>query len=526
MNRNRAALCFVAATLVAPAFASEPEAPQELFTPVASTASDADFVGGLRIELLQDGAATHFGLALPQSAHAELAILSSEESWGGGRVWSGRIVGDSLGSVMISVLDDVAVGSIRTAGRLYSLEFHGAGLHRIREVDESAMPGCGVGPEHHIASSIAATPAGPSSPLNATGGAPPTIDVLVLYTTEAKSADGGTSAIQARVNLAIAETNQAYANSQVLQRLRLVHQAEATGYSEDPSFSTMLGQLRSTSDGILDNVHALRDQYGADEVAMIVAGTQYCGIGYLMTTPSTSFASNAFSVTARNCATGYYSFGHELGHNMGCHHDRGNASSGAYPYSYGYRTANGSWRTVMAYSPGARIQYFSNPNVSFNGQALGVADPAPDSAENWKSLNNTGPIVAQFRCAQPVAYGVSKLTSAGTTPVLSHVGSASIAAGNFQLRISQALANKSSIAFYGFSQGASPWNGGSLYISGQVLRLGVHQLDASGAANFAFPVANCSPGDVIYCQGWFRDPAATDGTTVGLTHGLRVDFCP
>ena len=30
-----------------------------------------------------------------------------------------------------------------------------------------------------------------------------------------------------------------------------------------------------------------------------------------------------FSVTGQSCATGYYSFGHEISHNFGCRHDRG-----------------------------------------------------------------------------------------------------------------------------------------------------------------------------------------------------------
>ena len=34
------------------------------------------------------------------------------------------------------------------------------------------------------------------------------------------------------------------------------------------------------------------------------------------------FAPNAFAVVDRTCATGYYSFGHEMGHNMGLNHAR------------------------------------------------------------------------------------------------------------------------------------------------------------------------------------------------------------
>lgn len=525
---------FALSTLIGALLASSAVAQSVLFEPFDGAANAPGTSSGmLRVDLLRDPTPQTFELELPGGARLALARTSLERSWGDGVVWSGVVLNDPLGSAVFSVFADVAVGSLRASGQLYAVEFDGQGLHRIRSVDENAMPLCATDASLAVGSPSPA-PAPSAPPFSAPAGvaassAPtpaPTIDVLVLYTSEAMLVEGGEAAIQAKVNLAIAETNQAYANSQVTQRLRLVHQTEALGYDEVPSFSNMLSQLRIDGDGFVDEAHTLRDQYGADMVALIVAGAQYCGIGYLMTQPGANFEGYAFSVVSRLCATGYYTFGHELGHNMGCAHDRANASVGAYPYSYGYRTASGANRTIMAYPPGQKIQYFSNPNVSFNGEALGIAEPAPDAAENWKSLNNTGPIVAQFRCAVPLPYGTSKLTSAGSSPQLSTLGSVSIAAGNLSLRLSQALPDKSSIAFYGFAPNNAPWNGGSLYVAAPLKRLGVRQLDATGAAAFPISLALCQPGDVLYCQGWFRDPAAADGSTVGLSHGLRLDVCP
>ena len=57
--------------------------------------------------------------------------------------------------------------------------------------------------------------------------------------------------------------------------------------------------------------HTLRSTYGADVVALIIDDAQYCGIAYLG--PGIDLM---FSVTAWNCATGYYTFGHEIGHNF------------------------------------------------------------------------------------------------------------------------------------------------------------------------------------------------------------------
>jgi hypothetical protein len=145
------------------------------------------------------------------------------------------------------------------------------------------------------------------------------LDVLVAYTPAVESLHGieGTDAL---IILAVAESNQAYANSGMSPRLNLVHTVLTT-YTESGNMSTDLGRLRSTSDGYMDELHALRDSYGADLVSLIEEEPQYCGIAYRMTSLSTGFASAAFSVVHRTCATGYYSFAHEIGHNQGAHHD-------------------------------------------------------------------------------------------------------------------------------------------------------------------------------------------------------------
>ena len=107
-------------------------------------------------------------------------------------------------------------------------------------------------------------------------------------------------------DLAIIETNVAYTQSGVSAQLNLVHAAYTT-YTEASSdaFGTALGQLRSQTDGIMNEAHTLREEYGADLVALIIDDSQYCGIAYLG--PRTDLM---FSVTGWNCATGYYSFGH------------------------------------------------------------------------------------------------------------------------------------------------------------------------------------------------------------------------
>jgi hypothetical protein len=196
--------------------------------------------------------------------------------------------------------------------------------------------------------------------------------------------------MNARVDLAVQETNQSYINSNVNQRLNLVYQGQVT-YDEgaNPDFGTTLDRVTGKADGHMDNVHALRDAYGADLVSLLIEGSQYCGIAWLMNSPSVSFEANGFSVAAQSCATGYYSFGHELGHNMGSRHDTYvDSSNTPYPYSHGFTYPAANWRTIMAYNNACaavgrnctRLQYWSNPSVNQGGVAMGNASSADNHA--------------------------------------------------------------------------------------------------------------------------------------------------
>jgi hypothetical protein len=141
-------------------------------------------------------------------------------------------------------------------------------------------------------------------------------------------------------------------------------------------------------------------------VSLWVNDLDACGRGYLMTNVSTSFAPYAFSVIQKSCATGYYSFGHEMGHNMGAHHDRyATGENGAYTYSHGYVYTPKRWRTIMAYNNECRdqdfdctrIQYWSNPDISYGGVPTGISSSLYNSSDNRLTLNNTASTVANFR---------------------------------------------------------------------------------------------------------------------------------
>jgi peptidyl-Asp metalloendopeptidase len=322
------------------------------------------------------------------------------------KVWRGRLRGEAGSNVTIATHGTTMTGTILSNHRLYKIEAAGGNLHRLVEVDEEALP-----PDHHplvVADDdpVAAPPTEGTSPQTDTTAAAAgdaVVDLLVVYTSAAKTQEGGQAAMEALIALGVDSANQAYSNSQIAMQLRLVHTTEVA-YTESGAIDADLTRLRSTTDGIMDQVHQLRDQHNADLVALIVDnGGGFCGIAYVMANgPRAGFASSAFSVTARDCVV-TDTLAHELGHNMGNAHDRATGGTGVYPYSYGYRDEIGKFRTIMAYAcptvPCPRVKFFSNPRLLYNGRPLGIdhtVNPT-NSSDNARSMNDVRQIVAAWR---------------------------------------------------------------------------------------------------------------------------------
>lgn len=236
-----------------------------------------------------------------------------------------------------------------------------------------------------------------------------TQDVLIYYTTAAMIEAGSRQAMLDEIEWAVVESNATYANSGIPITMRLVAALEATGYVESEGFmGDDLDALTSTSDGALDQVHAIRNELGADFVALLrKSGGGACGIAWLLESGDTA-GDYAFSVTARNCISNR-TFTHEVGHNMGCCHapdDGGGCTTGGiFPYAVGHRftaTDGNQYRTVMAYSPGTRIPFFSSATATFAGTLTGI----PDERDNARTITETRTTTANFRCeVEPISGG-------------------------------------------------------------------------------------------------------------------------
>ena len=330
-----------------------------------------------------------------------------------GYIISGILNNDPDSSILMVSTDGVVSANLEFHGRQYHLRENGKGFYQFELVDQSQFPDeIDMIPESSETSTLEFEL--PSNTTSSDGGY--VIDVLVVYTAAARSGAGGATNMLNLVNLAVSETNLGYERSGIFSRMRLVHTAEIN-YDESilttgTGWSTTLAYL-TNQDNVIDEVRNLRNSYGADLVVMIVNNMTYCGMGWLMT-PGYTYDSVGNSLVSRTCATGYYSFAHETGHNMGAHHDRANSGGTAmYSYSYGYQDPNAAFRTVMAYNCSAgcpRINNWSNPEVLYNGKPTGVLSTASNSADNRLTLNNTAQIVSNFRAAKIAPVAPTNLT--------------------------------------------------------------------------------------------------------------------
>ncbi|MTI86362.1 MAG: T9SS type A sorting domain-containing protein [Balneolaceae bacterium] len=216
------------------------------------------------------------------------------------------------------------------------------------------------------------------------------IRVLALYTPAAKNY-GNMSGI---ISSSIAEINDAHDNSQAyFVETELVHQQEL-------NFNNT-GNIENDIENLIANgsAQSLRDQYDADVVILLTGYNSYYPVSGIAGTLHLD-SNKMYAIVDVGYATApEYSFAHEFSHLQAAqHHPNDATTSGVYSYGYGHRTSDRA--TIMAYTwvPGSnqswpRIKYYSNPNKSYSGEALGIAN----QRENYRVLKNTAPTVSNFR---------------------------------------------------------------------------------------------------------------------------------
>jgi len=383
--------------------------PAELFPELPQTVKHGSYGVAAHVANIDMNGPSHgralLNLKLPDGRSIQLKRTSFENRGSGNGLWQGRVSDYADSQAILTINKGRLVGRISIDGEVFEIRPYRGQQYIVEQLDLTAFPECDSGWYDNSQTDIVSGPIAEGVATASEGGTI-TIDLLSVYTPNARSNAGGTTAIETLIQAAVDNANISFVNSNMNARYRLVHMAEI----DQPAQATTGDALSVVRNDA--NVAALRDQYGADMVSFIVDTPNSCGTGYVQRTPGASFESNAFQATDIDCAVGNLTFAHEHGHNMGMEHNPENSSVGSNPDSASYlwsfaHYVNGSYRTLMSYSAPcsngcSRVTQFSNPTVNYAGEPTGIAG----ERDNARTGDLTAPIIENFRNAVAPQDGV------------------------------------------------------------------------------------------------------------------------
>ncbi|GAB3653008.1 hypothetical protein GCM10027589_10890 [Actinocorallia lasiicapitis] len=302
-------------------------------------------------------------------------------------------------------------GSVRVNGEDFAIEPRSNGRVMISEIDTTAaglLQRPGADSLRKAPTAAARVNAAAAAQRRATG-TNSVIDALVLVTPGAEAQAGGRDEIEAWVQDAASRANDNLADSGVKTAFRVVG-VEHVAYTGKETVQPGYNALSNQHDGSLDDAATLRERYGADVVTLVVGGYDPAdGIAGLAVTPenpqAASTSGDIWSVVAANQLWAYV-LPHEWGHLLGLEHDWSTSPTPNpyYPDNHGYLPGNDRFVTIMGYPsacsprPCPYTPYFSNPDLSTDGQPLGVRIGTSSQPSNAaRVMNLTAPQVAAYR---------------------------------------------------------------------------------------------------------------------------------
>ncbi|MEN0048906.1 MAG: zinc-dependent metalloprotease [Bacteroidota bacterium] len=336
-----------------------------------------------------------FSVRLLDNQDILLAYDSLDFSGVNQRTWTGKLP-NGLGSGAFVINGDRISGHISGTFGNYEIYPLGDGIHIFSELDNEQFGECGNRADEQNIAIPETVPLdyNTSKDIDYEKSAIGTecfIRLIVAYTglaqTNTNNVYGRT--MNEHVALAVTETNQGYASSNVEMRVELAYLYE-TGDNETTNSIQDVNDFQSSTDGKWDEVHTERNNYDGDMLCLVTGG-QYSFCGRAFAFDYTDDA-NMFNVSEYSCIVGNYTFAHEFGHTQGCRHDNDNTGS---PFSYARGYDDGNQRSIMAVANlnNPRRNQWSNPDVNFpNGNMSGTS-----TRDNARALDFGDFTVARHR---------------------------------------------------------------------------------------------------------------------------------
>ena len=196
------------------------------------------------------------------------------------------------------------------------------------------------------------------------------VRVLVLWTQNAENIEAN---INNRIALAIAQTNQAYQNSQVGSGFEGVILAG----SQKITFNETTNQIQLDANTLANrtDVQTLRNNLQADIVILLTNGNYGATFG-IVKAIGPNF-NGAYSITQTNAATGgRFTFAHEVGHLFGARHN--DDTNGTIEHGYSFTTGfifTKHRYTLLASMPAGKTRElnYSNPDVKIKNKPTGTS---------------------------------------------------------------------------------------------------------------------------------------------------------